>query len=195
MYRNICSACLVLIIVTTACHKNLTKDFADLDAPGLTIFSDKGNNILSCYINGKPWKTTDRILYNISTHYELYIYKTGHGILQDTLTFAWEGQFINEGGNSSLKLVLHVKKDFNQHDFSLLEGQRITIDSTSTGYFSTNADNGNMLLKGNGSIYFHKAVLDSTGRIAGLFETTINGIEIKKGRFDEDLDYKNVNFD
>lgn len=199
--KNILFQLILAAIFLTSCKKNLTKDFPDADAPGLTVFSDKSYNILSCYINGRVWKTSDRTsctgcISGSRTLYELKIYKTGRGLLNDTLSFVWEGHFLdNKPDGRYLKLILSVKKDFNKDDFSALQGQRLIIDSTSNGYFSTDANGTNILLKGNGNIYFHKARFDSTGYMSGLFEATVNGLQITKGRFDEALTAENVNFD
>lgn len=200
--KNILYQWILAAIFLTGCHKNLTKDFPDADAPGLTVFSDKSYNILSCYINGRSWKTRDRtscsgcIGGSSRTRYELNIYKTGTGFLNDTLSFVWEGGFLdNKTQGHYLKLTLSVKKDFDKNDFSALQDQRIIIDSTSNGYFSTDANGTNILLKGNGNIYFHKATFDSTGYMSGLFDATINGQQITKGRFDEALTFENVSFD
>jgi hypothetical protein len=197
--KNCCQSLLVIFLLT-GCTKNLTKYFPDADAPGLTVFSDKSNNILSCYINEKPWKTIDRISYArfsgpVGTDYELYINKIGYGALQDTMAFVWEGYFPDDTVSSYLKLILSVKKDFNKNDFSSLSGERLVIDSTSTGYFCTNINGTNINIKGNGSIYFHKATFDSAGYLGGLIEANIGGVQLTKGRFDEALTYENVNFD
>ena len=192
---------ILIAIFLTGCQKNLTKDFPDADAPGLSVFSDRRNNTLSCYINGEPWKTVDRIFYArfsgpVGTDYELHINKTRYGTLKDTILFVWRGHFLDNKPNGyNLRLTLSVKKDFNQKDFSALQDQRIIIDSTINGYFSTDANGTNILSKGNGNIYFHKASFDSTGYMSGLFEATVNGQQITKGRFDEALTVENVNFD
>ena len=201
LQKNILWQCMLSVFLLTGCKKNLTKDFPDADSPGLTVFSDKSNNILSCYVNGNAWRTSDRIFYSggigsSGTYYELNIYKSGHGILHDTLSFEWEGHFLdNKIQGRYLKLILSVKKDFDKNDFSALAGQRIVIDSTSTGYFLSDANGTSILWKGNGNIYFHKAAFDSFGYISALFDATINGLQITKGRLDEALTTQNMHLE
>lgn len=188
------------LLMLTGCSKSLSNYIEDDQTPGLSIFSDKGFNILSCYVDGVRWRTVDRLQYLNSSeppdiYYELTINKAAQSGSNDTLVFLWEGHFNDPYINRRyLKLTLSVKKDFNKKDFSALQGKRLVIDSTSNGYFSTDINGANMELKGNGAIYFHTAAFDSTGNMAGLFETNINGMKFTKGRFDEDLDMRNVHF-
>lgn len=77
--NKIISVFCIAVLTLIGCQKNLTNLFADDQSEGLYIFSNTGNNILSCYVNGTPWRTKDRIAYSgVATpgniDYELYIY-------------------------------------------------------------------------------------------------------------------------
>jgi len=189
-----------LLLLLTSCKKNLTNLFADEQSQGLYIFSNTGNNILSCYVNGIPWRTKDRIAYSGlvmpgNTDYELNIYKFARGGNNDTLVFRWEGKFVDADTTTLIVLGLSVKKGFTKEDFNTLQGQRLIIDSTINGYFTTNINGTIAGTKGNGSIYFNKANIDSIGNLSGLFETTINGLRFTKGRFDAQLNRQMCRFD
>ena len=189
-----------LILLLTSCKKNLTNLFVDEQSQGLYIFSNTGNNILSCYVNGTPWRTIDRIAYSGvvmpgNTDYELNIYKFTRGGNNDTLVFRWEGKFVGADTTTLIVLGLSVKKGFTKEDFNALQGQRLIVDTSSNGYFTTNINATIPGVKGNGSIYFNKANIDSVGNLSGLFETTINGFKFTRGRFDEQLNLQMCRFD
>ena len=184
------------------CYKNYTKYYSDAETPGVSIFSNKGNNILSCFIDGKPWRTIDRIKYEASqmVSYEVDVRKEITGSLLDTLVINWMGYYNeNESTPGNLRLLIAVPKNFNYRNFSALQGQRLLIDTTNNGFFSTSItglNTGNT--KGNGSIYFHTALLDSIGpdkyigNMSGLIEADFPSFKITKGRFDESLDGGNI---
>lgn len=189
-----------LLLLMSSCKKNLTNLFADEQSQGLYIFSNTGNNLLSCYVNGVPWRTKDRIAYSGvvmpgNTDYELNIYKFARGGNNDTLVFRWEGKFNDADTTTFIVFGLSVKKDFTKADFNALQGQRLIVDTLTNGYFTTNINGTIPGTKGNGSIYFNKANIDSMGNLSGLFETTINGLKFTKGRFDEQLNLQMCRFD
>ena len=191
-----------IVFSLLGCYKNYTKNYNDAETPGLSIFSNKGNNILSCFIDGKPWRTIDRIKFEISSRvrYEVDVRKERTSSLLDTLVINWIGYYIgNDSTPGNLRLLIAVPKNFNYRNFSALQGQRLLIDTTNNGFFSTSItglNTGNN--KGNGSIYFHTALLDSIGpdkyigNMSGLIEANFPSFKITKGRFDESLDGGNI---
>ena len=56
------AACSFLVILFTGCIKNDTNFYEDADNKGLSILSNRGNNIMSCYVQNQSWITDDRIL-------------------------------------------------------------------------------------------------------------------------------------
>ena len=60
----------------------------------LAIFSDNANNIMTCYINGNPWRTFDRVFKPcfVQTDLKLNIEFDAKGV-QDTLMIKWIGDF------------------------------------------------------------------------------------------------------
>lgn len=183
------------------CSKIVTNYYPDKEDPGLAIFSDKGNNLLSCFINGKPWRTINRVQYGAgSVNYECNIYKQVSSGIMDTLIFSWQGYYNdNEFSQGTISLNLAVPKNFYYRSFSSLRGRRLQIDSTTNGFFSTSISTlsiGNP--KGNGNIYFHNANFDSLapnqyyGHIDGLLEAAFPLFTITRGRFDEVITNDNV---
>jgi hypothetical protein len=177
--------------------------YDDAENPGIAIFSNTGNNILSCFVNGKSWRTASRITYGISarTSYEVYITKQSASALQDTLLISWNGYYPTDSlGQGTLNLTIPVAKNFSYKDFAGLQGQRLQIDTT-TAFFTTSIsglNSGN--IKGKGNIYFHIAQLDSIGpgaymgKMSGLFDADFSAFKITRGRFDHIIDPQQVNF-
>ncbi len=171
-------------LVLFSCTKNRSRFLEDSTADGLSVFSDKGFNIMSCYINGNAYKTNNRTSYyglGSRTDYELYVRKR----VTDTaelLVFSW----------GSIELVL-IKDTFSIDDFLDLQNQRIQIDGTN-GYFRVNGE------QGTGIVYFHQAVFipsltgGGTGHLSGLFECSTPSITVSRGRFDHSLEPDNFNF-
>ena len=180
----------------TGCTREVvTHYYADEDAPGAAIFSNTGNNLMTCFFDGQPWRTMDRITgYRGQT--ELEIRRTHTSSLLDTITVKWAGNY----SQYDIQLTLPVAKNFEWKDFSAYAGKRITIDS-SNGYFSLIQNSYYNMGNGKGTIYFNTAYIDSTGptnikgRIAGLLEAHINlafvtnpqVVNITSGRFDDDI--------
>jgi hypothetical protein len=190
--------------IIIGCTKNYTKYYADAETPGLAIFSNTNNNILTCFVDGRPWRTDSRVTsgFNPRTRYEIYISKYSTNSLQDTLLFNWYGYFEgNQFGGGSIGLALAVSKNFSIKDLNALQGQRLIIDTTINGFYSTNTGSlNNTGAKGNGSIYFNTAKFDSIapnfyqGSLSGLFEANFGSFKITKGRFDHFLEPNQIQF-
>ena len=206
MQRNSVKRLGILIVTCflfLGCYKNYTNYYPDGEDVGLTIFSNTGNNIMSCFIDGRPWRTIDRVQGGFSyvrTIYEVDIIRQRTNSLMDTLFINWLGHYNNqEIPQGTVGLVLAIPKDFSYRDFSALQEQRLSIDTTRNGFFYTGISGlsvGNP--KGNGSIYFQKVQLDSispnrySGSMSGLFEAGFPLFKITKGRFDELLTEENI---
>jgi hypothetical protein len=206
--KNICTKKILLFLVPglliMGCSKNYTNYYADGEDNGIAIFSNTGNNVLSCFIDGKPWRTVDRKTSGFAysrTSYEVYISKQLTNSLLDTLIITWEGYYPpNNFSNGNLNLIIPVAKNFSYKDFSALQGQRLQIDTT-TAFFSTSISGlNNNNTKGKGNIYFYAAQLDSIGtssyigKMSGLFEADFGAFKITRGRFDHLLTPENVYF-
>lgn len=198
--------CLLICLILQSCYKNETKFYEDEQSPGLSIFSDKANNVMSCYINDKPWRTNDRIFRGGigvfgGTHYEVYFNHQITTSTQDTLMITWYGRFENDSTNTlpTIRLVLPVSKSFSYTDFNSFQGKRLTVDTTN-GYFSFSNASSYNVMKGSGTIYFHFAELDTvatgiyTGRMSGIFEADFGSIKINKARFDHSIDDAQLGF-
>lgn len=182
----------VLSISLISCDKNYTVFYEDDDAKDLSVFSDMGNNVMSCYINGHPFRTRNRV-YDagfIRGHFEpeIELFKDGSGRDNDTLTIHWQADVLSLNPYA-VSVVLVVKKDFTYNDFNEFNNTRLVIDGVN-GYFIVND---NRLEKGTGSIYFHRAILmpgNATGvnnRLSGVFEAVLPSFKITRGRFDHTL--------
>lgn len=194
----------MLCLLLAGCTIEETVYYADGEDDGLAIFSNTGNNLLTCYYNGSGWRSSTRRFggFNGGRNYEVYIYRrTGTGP-QDTLLFNWDGYFNNNNSNTSyIGLVLHVPKNFSAASFNNLHQKRIALDTT-TGYFTAYTGGGlnPARSKGTGSVYFHTALLDSIGprtylgRFNGLFEADFQNFKITRGRFDHTFDNQNFNW-
>jgi hypothetical protein len=205
--KNICTKknllFLLLGFIIMGCSKNYTNYYADAEDNGIAIFSNTGNNILSCFIDGKPWRTVDRTISGFSPRqiYEVDITKYSTNSLLDSLIITWRGYYTaNNFSNGSLNLIIPVAKNFSYKDFSALQGQRLQID-TATAFFATSISGLNINnTKGKGNIYFHSVQLDSIGagsymgKMSGLFEADFGTFKITRGRFDHLLDPQNVRF-
>lgn len=185
---------LVLLCVSlVSCQKNETRYYSDDDNKGLSVFSNTGNNIFTCYVNGIPWRTINRTCCGFlsGTTSEIFI-RQQNDSSHNMLVIVWLGNFQNNTSSlDNFSLNLYIPANFTYRDFNKLQGTRIAIDST-TGYFSTTiAGTGGGI--GTGSIYFNKASLDSTatgnytGSFSGLLEATFFSGAVTKGRFDHDI--------
>ena len=190
----------LITISLFGCEKNNTIFFEDAEKNGLGIFSNKGNNLFSCYVNNTAWLTRSRIRSSTGfSTYEIDIRKQKTNTTKDTLIFTWK---LSVNGTDQYKaLMLHISVDsgFTYKDFkTVFNNKRIFIDSTLNGYFKTNINsslvNDNVLrTKGNGFIFFQTAginILNSRldeNIIAGLLSAKIGNNKITDGRFDHDL--------
>lgn len=195
--KNNCIKKLVFIlsagIMLFGCSKNDTKYYADGQDKGIAIFSNTGNNLSSCFIAGKPWRTVARISsgFRFGTDYEVQINRQPATNAKDTLIIQWRGYYEAERNNEGyLSLHLAVPANFTFRDLSALQGKRLSIESTN-GFFETGTHDFNRVnIKGKGNIYFQTARFDSvavntfTGNISGLFDADFGSFQITKGRFD-----------
>ncbi len=193
--------CIILTFLLIACSKNQTSFYKDVEDPGLAIFSNTQNNIMTCYANGRAWRTGNRIAYSGwggGTIYEIYINKNTTTSLYDTIVIAWDGNWESStNSDSRISLTLPIAKSFPK-SFNELEGKRLVFDTTQ-GFYSTSMGvfNG-QTNKGWGSIYFQNAHIESVGpnnfrgKMAGLFEAHFSTDEITRGRFDHSINDGNL---
>ncbi len=206
-YKIIYFALFSLIIILNSCKDNLTEFFEDPQKNGVSIFSNKGFNLLTCYVNGVPWKTKDRIVTNFGGMYtEIEIDKLQTNTTKDTLIFTWLGTKDTLSNYKSLALRIAVDSSFSSKDFKgNFEGKRIVIDSSINGYFTTNlntqfSNRDIPNVKGNGVILFQTASIDKSSsqnnanNIAGLLSAKIGNNNITDGRFDHALNIVSINF-
>ena len=188
-------------LLLAGCYKNVSKYYADEEDKGLAVFSNTGNNIFTCYVNGLPWRTFNRTtggLFSGETS-ELYISKQTDSTSRDLLILEWSG-FLQKYPNTynTISLYLRVPKDFTRNDIDSFQGQRFAVDSAK-GYFSANISGFNTE-SGFGNIYFKSASFDSTslgnysGELSGILEADFPDFKITKGRFDDQLSGFQVRF-
>jgi hypothetical protein len=199
-FIKIVAAMLLPCVFLVSCTKNETKFYADDDNNGLSVFSNAGDNIFTCYVNGVPWRTINRVFggFLSGSVSELFIRQQADS-LHNMLVIDWMGNLQgNNSGFDDIILYLYVPANFTYEDFDKLQGTRIAVD-LATGYFSTYIQ-GASGERGTGSIYFNKANFDSTvtsgdgGSLSGLLEANFPGLTIKKGRFDHELTTGQINF-
>jgi hypothetical protein len=181
---------------------NHTQFYADPQANGLGIFSNTGNNLMSCYIQNEPWRTRDGTTGGFlgNTTYELFINRQITSGVSDNLIFTW---YVNPTTNNTLNgdisLVLSVPKNFGYRELSAFKGQRIALDTTN-GYFTFSSilSNGS---KGSGNIYFHNIQIDSigpnnfTGPMSGLLDAKFgSSLILSNGRFDHNISAAQIRF-
>ncbi len=194
---------LVPVLMVTGCGINETHYFADAENDGIAIFSNTGNNLLTCYIDAKPWRTIARqqgILGPPRPTYEVYIQKRLSGTGKDTLSISWEGYF---GTRDTLRRFitarLAVDSGFSATDLNALQGRRISLEG-SNGYFLDSARNVYSVLMGTGHLYFHTLQLESTGpgafsgSMSGLMDADFGTEKITNGRFDHSISPEQVQF-
>ncbi len=193
--------CIIFTFLLIACSKNQTNFYQDAEDPGLAIFSNTQNNIMTCYANGKAWRTGNRIAYSGfggGTNYEIYIYKNTTTSFYDTVQISWDGNFENNSNRDSrISLTIPFSKNFLQ-SFNALEGKRMAFDTTQGFYTASIGVFNEQSNKGWGSINFLNAHIDSIrpkdfrGKISGLFEAHFATGEISRGRFDHSLNEGNL---
>ena len=81
-----------IMLLFTGCVKDYTNYFADQQDEGLAIFSDKGNNLMTAYIDNKPWRTHSRTTALFGgIRYEITFYRHISNSPSDTLFIQWQG--------------------------------------------------------------------------------------------------------
>ena len=112
--------------------------FIDDTDEGLAIFSDKANNIMTCYVDGKPWRTTSRMSYLLGrTRYEVNVVKYITNSINDTLLITWYGYpTYDKSLEGTITLAMPVTKNYSIRDLSLLEGKRISIKGNNGFFYS-----------------------------------------------------------
>ena len=197
-------AFMLTVWLANGCTKNETKYYADQEDLGLGIFSNTGNNLLSCFIGGKAWRTYDRVISGLNPlyRYEINMYRLPSGTLRDTLVINWQGGFADSAQlqAGSLNLFLFVPHDAMYQYLSGLQGKRLQINA-GTGYFTTGINGLNSSnTKGTGNIYFQTARFDSVnaytyrGNVSGLFDADFGSFTITKGRFDHIMTEPQIRF-
>lgn len=194
------AACWLLLSCLTGCEKNESFYYSDNDYPGVAIFSNTGYNVLSCFMDGTPWKTLARRTgdgFGAVYISELAMRRIKTTSLLDTLLITWRSSDDNTI-QYDIILTLPIEKQFQWKDIAAFQGKRIIIDSTN-GYFSLGQYyNSYTSFNGKGVIYFNTARIDSlspdytTGRISGLLEAhfypgTPLAHNITSGRFDDNI--------
>lgn len=184
---------LFAVFILWSCSRNETKYYADGQDKGIAIFSNTGNNLASCFMAGKPWRTVARTSSGFSPgiNYEVQINRQPATNAKDTLIIQWRGYYeANRNYQDFLSLHLAVPANFTFRDLSALQGKRLSIDS-SNGFFETRIPDFNRVyIKGKGNIFFKTARFDSIavntfgGFISGLFDADFGSVQITKGRFD-----------
>lgn len=181
------------VLIVLGCAKNDTKYYADEQDKGIAIFSNTGNDLATCFMAGKPWRTVARTTSGFSTaiNYEVQIKRQPATNAKDTLIIQWLGYYeANRNNEGFLSLHLAMPANFTFRDLSALEGKRFNINSTN-GFFETGMPDFNRVyVKGKGNIFFKTAQFDSlaqntfTGNISGLFDADFGFAQITRGRFD-----------
>ncbi len=193
---------LFFLLALSACTKNETRYYADSQTPGVAVFSDKNFNLLTCFVNGRQWRTIDRTQGIIGpVHYEVDIEKLSTTGPLDTIGIKWNGYLNGNRENTSyIILVMQIPKIIGYSNLKAIDGKRFLIDTVNSYFLINGSDINPLHQKASGSIYFHRASLDSlspgiyTGKIAGLFEANFGNFKITNGRFDHFLDNKQINF-
>ena len=191
---------LLLIAGLSSCTKNDTRFYEDGENNDLSIFSNTGNNVMSCYVDGAPWRTFPRVTTNTfilgsNITYELRVHQNSFTNAVGYIQLFWYGSLVSNTSSSEyISLNLLVPPTAFARYMSALEGKRLTIDTTTGSYFSaTFVQRGFTSSRANGTVYFQKVRIDSIGpnryrgRVAGIFETDFGSVKISRGRFDHEL--------
>lgn len=184
-----------LLFACSGCYKNETHYYDDTVIPGLAIFSNTGNNLMTCQLNGHSWKSRKREYGYGFNRIEMDLRRIKTASATDTLLITWYGDVQNQD-QYDISLSLPIAKNFQWKDVHALEGKRIAIDS-SNGYFLLSRDRYFTYLGGKGTIYFNSMAIDSlspsnvNGRMAGLMQANFIGLnpsyQLSNGRFDNNI--------
>ena len=197
---NILAVFMLPWLVLTGCYKVETKYFSDAENNGLAIFSNTGNNIFTCYVNGVPWRTQDRTTggFLSGPQSEVYLSKQSDSSLPVQIIIQWDGFFQDSTFDLGwVYLYITVPANFTNRDIRSLQGKRLVIDSASGHFLAYMGALGNYNYEwGTGSIYFNKASYDTTsaGGLSGLLEADFPDFKITGGRFDHQLTSLQVQF-
>ena len=197
---NILAVLVLPWLVLTGCYKVETKYFSDAENNGLAIFSNTGNNIFTCYVNGAPWRTQDRTTggFFSGPQSEVYLSKQSDSSLPVQIIIQWDGFFQDSPFDLGwVYLYITVPANFTNRDIRSLQGKRLVIDSASGHFLAYMGALGNYNYEwGTGSIYFNKASYDTTsaGGLSGLLEADFPDFKITGGRFDHQLTSLQVQF-
>jgi hypothetical protein len=189
--------------ILLGCSRNETKYYEDGEDKGIAIFSNTSNNVSSCFVAGRPWRTASRTTSGLSsfTNYEVEIIRQQASAAKDTLIILWRGYFEpDKFFQAHLSMHLALPANFTYRDLPALQGKRLSIDS-SNGFFELDNSFYNPTnRRGRGNIYFQTAQFDSVllsgsaGRISGLFEADFSSFKITRGRFDHFISPQQIRF-
>jgi hypothetical protein len=189
----------VLVFLFTGCVKTESFYYADQETPGLGIFSNTGNNVLTCFIGRLPWQTIARTTGGFFTpdKNEVYITRQKNANSPDMLSIQWRGYYSGYADSEGdITLYYPIAKDFRLTDLSAWQGKRLTIDGINSYFF---AEISPINQRGPGTIYFNVASFDSTafgyrGKMSGLMEADFGAYSLSSGRFDHTITADQVNF-
>jgi hypothetical protein len=189
---------LAVFVCLAGCTKNESFYYTDKSTPGEAIFSNMGNNVFSCLINGQLCRTFDRKVGGWGgSSFEVRGVKNYLDSISALLSITWSWHYASDNnGFGDIRLVLSVPRSFGMNDFNDLQGKRLAIDG-SNNYFIDEAYPQSR--EGSGTIYFNIASLDSSsfgyqGRISGLLEEDFGIVKLTSGRFDHILEQPQVLF-
>lgn len=194
---------LTVLSIFMGCTKNETKYYADTTSSRLAIFSNTGNNILTGYINGVPWRTQNRVSGGFLSRLtsEVYLTKTIDSSSNDMLIITWSGNTQNfQNSYGFISLYLSMPSNFSHRDLGSLNGKRLLIDNIKGHFLGYISEISNNYEIGTGSIYFNRFTYDSTGtggytgRLSGLLEADFPDFKFTNGRFDDELTIEQVQF-
>ena len=174
----------------TTCH--VPSFYTDPDDPGLSRFTSRGGYTATSYIDGRPYMTTG-FLYPL-------LHKDSTGNPTDTLQFAWnlypnDSLFLSPAFDS-IAFLMPVPQFFNKMNLLAFNGQRF-LNSVPLIL----KDSSLKILSGIGTLYFVSVKEDLSHPpekyilLSGLFDGNIgDSVYITKGRFDFQVDERNLNF-
>jgi hypothetical protein len=201
---NILAVLILPWLALTGCYKDETKYFSDPENNGVAIFSNTGNNIFTCYVNGEPWRTQNRTIGGPlgGSQTEVSLSKQSDSSFQVQLVIQWYGFFQDSIFDLGwVYLYINVPANFTNRDIGGLRGKRLVIDSASGHFLAYMGALGNNNYElGTGSIYFNRASYNYTaagsfsGSLSGLLEADFPDFKITDGRFDHQLTPLQVDF-
>lgn len=189
----------ITLLLLAGCAKR--NFFPDEDDPGLSLLTSHGYNIVTNYINGKPYINPFRNTFR--GNYLPVLQKIVTGSTYDTLSLSWliQPKDSSTSYNSpyqSISLLIPVPKTFTKSDFLQMSSNRFlnTNKIQIQSYFSPGLNQ----LSGKANIYFVEITTDSLNytnylSMTGLFDGNIgDSILITKGRFDFEINADRLNF-